>query len=101
MIVTSGAMAVARGQAYDAVGQIVLCTGHGAILVTVDAQGEPIEPPHLCPDCVLAMLADTAVPPVVAPVDLASGPLFAPLAEQANPLSSGGRAKARAPPAVV
>jgi hypothetical protein len=56
LALTSGAMAVARGQA-PAVGQIVLCTGLGVVSVGIDAEGNPTGPAHICPYCVLAAFA--------------------------------------------
>ncbi|WP_298356411.1 hypothetical protein [uncultured Litoreibacter sp.] len=51
MILTSGGMAVAR-TAPD--GQtMVICTGMGVETVTLDANGEPIDAPPICPDCVI------------------------------------------------
>jgi len=59
---TSGAMAVARGHAGEAVGVVVLCIGHRTVAVHVDAAGDPIEAPHFCPDCVLGFAALHASP---------------------------------------
>ena len=53
LVVTSGAMAVARGQSFDAVGKIILCVGHISRVVYIDQQGEPVERPQVCPDCAL------------------------------------------------
>ncbi len=53
IIVTSGSLAIARGQP-DAAGQIVLCTGYGPQTVSVDQNGQPIAPAHMCPDCALS-----------------------------------------------
>jgi len=50
---TSVTMAVARGQMRDATGTMVLCTGAGAVTVQVDANGEPVGPAHICPDCAI------------------------------------------------
>lgn len=51
---TSGAMAVARGNARAGMGMITLCTGYGPQQVTVDKDGQPVGPAHFCPDCALA-----------------------------------------------
>ncbi|MBQ0749933.1 MAG: hypothetical protein KBT70_07000 [Roseovarius sp.] len=50
LALTSQSLAVARGAAQP-VGQIVLCTGTGPVTVTVDAEGQPVAAPYLCPDC--------------------------------------------------
>jgi len=56
LALTSVGLAVARGAAQPA-GQIVLCTGEGLVKMAVDADGMPMEPPHVCPDCLLALYA--------------------------------------------
>ena len=61
MVLTSQSMALARGSVMSA-GQIVLCTGTGPVLVDVDKDGQPITPPHFCPDCALTVLAAVAAP---------------------------------------
>ncbi|HCP80938.1 MAG TPA: hypothetical protein DIT67_04870 [Octadecabacter sp.] len=57
--VTSQQMAMARGMARDASGQVILCTGQGVQTVTLDAQGEPMGPVHICPDCALTLMGVT------------------------------------------
>lgn len=59
LALTSQSMAVARG-ASAAVGQMVLCTGSGPLAIYVDAQGQPTEAPHICPDSALNVLFDLA-----------------------------------------
>jgi hypothetical protein len=49
----AGAM---RGQA-KAAGLIVLCTGSGPVSVAVDADGQPVGSTHVCPDCVMSVIA--------------------------------------------
>ncbi|TNE67369.1 MAG: hypothetical protein EP336_07515 [Rhodobacteraceae bacterium] len=60
LIVTSQSMAVARGTMRDATGAVVLCTGTGPITVLTDADGQPIGPSHICPDCALSVIAGLA-----------------------------------------
>lgn len=60
MVLTSGTMALARtspgGQAPN--GQtIVICTGMGLSTVTLDANGNPVDPSPICPDCALHSVA--------------------------------------------
>ena len=59
---------VARGHA-PAAGQMVICTGHGIVTVTIDADGNPVTTQTLCPDAALSALAATPSPSaeVVAP----------------------------------
>ncbi len=60
LVLTSVAAGVARGQA-DPVGQMVICSGHGPVMVHIDANGDPTGPPVLCPDGVLALLSAVAI----------------------------------------
>ncbi len=94
---TSGAMAVARGQTVIA-GQIVLCTGTGPVSVNVDADGQPVGPPHICPDCVMSLMAAVAspVPEVVYTAREIALRFAAP--RSAAPKRPSVRPRARAPP---
>ncbi|MEM6323218.1 MAG: hypothetical protein AAF748_06020 [Pseudomonadota bacterium] len=56
LVLTSAAMATARGHARSVAGHVVLCAGFTVIVVSVDAQGQPVEEAHLCPDCALKSL---------------------------------------------
>ncbi len=62
LLATTGAMASARGMMRDAAGQMVLCVGTGAVTVNVDADGQPIEAGHICPDCALGHFDATFAP---------------------------------------
>lgn len=53
--VTSQQMMVMRGQNM-AVGEMILCTGQGPVSVSVDENGQPTGPAHICPDCALSLL---------------------------------------------
>ncbi|WP_052245167.1 hypothetical protein [Halocynthiibacter namhaensis] len=55
IIMTSGTMAVARGHTMAA-GQIVICTGYGMKLITVDSDNQPVGPVQYCPDCALSFM---------------------------------------------
>ncbi|MCC5969889.1 MAG: hypothetical protein JJU15_08060 [Pararhodobacter sp.] len=54
VMVSSVTMAVARNQPRP-MGEMVLCTGYGMVVVSVDAQGQPTGPMMPCPDCVIAL----------------------------------------------
>lgn len=60
LLVTSGSMAYARNMMRDATGTMVLCTGEGTVTVRIGADGAPIEPSHICPECTPAV--DAHVP---------------------------------------
>ncbi len=47
------AMALTHGQMRDAAGSIVICSGDGVVTVVLDAEGNPTDPAHACPDCAL------------------------------------------------
>ena len=69
LVVTTHSMAVARGTSMP-MDQVVLCTGTGPAVVLVDRDGQPVTPPHSCPDCTLGALAlnDVAPDPILRPL---------------------------------
>lgn len=97
LALTSGAMAVARGQTHTA-GMIVLCTGTGPVAVAVDAKGQPVGPAHICPDCALSLIVALPAPDPAARALSASPVVFrpAPRPPAATPVPLSARA--RAPP---
>ncbi|WP_254436197.1 hypothetical protein [Ruegeria arenilitoris] len=60
VILTGQGVAASRGMD-RAVGQMVLCTGSGPVVVYMDAEGQPAHPPHFCPDYALTLLGAIAV----------------------------------------
>lgn len=75
LVLTGHAMAEARTMT-NAAGELVLCTGTGPLTILVDAEGKPTGPPHICPDCALALFADITAPiSVPAALTLAGAPL--------------------------
>ncbi len=67
VILTGQGLAVSRGME-RAVGQMVLCTGSGPVVVYMDEDGQPTRTPQYCPDYALNLLgaiheASVAVPP--------------------------------------
>ncbi len=54
---TSVTMALARGQMRDAAGSVIICSGAGVVSIQLDADGNPVGPVHVCPDCALGALA--------------------------------------------
>ena len=61
LVLTSYGAASARGAA-PAVDRMVICAGHDVVVVYLDAEGHPTHAPHLCPDCVMHLLADVPAP---------------------------------------
>ncbi|MDZ7710789.1 MAG: hypothetical protein U5K36_12535 [Roseovarius sp.] len=66
LTLTSVTLAVARG-APGPVGVMVICTGEGLSRLVVDTDGQPVPPPHICPDCLLAFHATAPNDPLPAP----------------------------------
>ena len=97
---TSITMAVARGQV-EVAGQIVVCSGYGLTTIYVDENGNKVPKVHICPDCVLALLAALSVEPprvwrpetravrlVAAPARLLDSHLLCPYCARDPPLSA-------------
>lgn len=59
LVLTAQSMAVARGMP-GAAGSIVLCTGAGPVTILTDAEGQPVAPAHVCPDCTLSLIVTVA-----------------------------------------
>ncbi|MGL4310433.1 MAG: hypothetical protein ACRCSU_08085 [Paracoccaceae bacterium] len=58
---TGQVMASARGQVMAGL-PVEICSVDGLITVTLDAEGRPTGPAHLCPDLVLGFFADAGLP---------------------------------------
>ena len=69
---TSLTLASARGHA-PAVGSIEICTGMGMQVIQVDAEGNPVGTPHICPDGIAAFVHVDAVVPVLPLREMANG----------------------------
>lgn len=61
LVLTSQAMALVRG-ASEATDQAVLCIGGAVVQVHLDAEGQPTQAPHYCPECALIALHIPAAP---------------------------------------
>jgi len=96
--VTSQQMAVARGMTHDVAGQVILCTGHGPITVTLDHQGNPMELVHICPDCALTLVQPSASPVVADPIVVHIQTLVQVVAMTSQTPVIPKPAQARAPP---
>lgn len=94
---TSLGMAVARGQ-HRGMEQVVICSGPGVVMVTLDAQGNPVGPASLCPDGALSLFLALDLPvPGGAHILPAAPPVFA-LAAQTPPVRGVSAQRVRAPP---
>ena len=49
LVLTGQSLALVRGQAAP-MGQAVICTGTGPVIVYLDENGQPTGPPRYCPD---------------------------------------------------
>ncbi|MFQ3183074.1 MAG: hypothetical protein ACI9RO_001764 [Alteromonas macleodii] len=65
---TSQQMAMARGIAKDAQGQVILCSAQGPLVVTLNEQDNPIGPVTICPDCALTLMACSSATVIVKPL---------------------------------
>ena len=55
VVLTGQGLAASRG-VDRAVGQMVLCTGNGPVVVYMDENGQPTRAPHYCPDYAMALI---------------------------------------------
>ena len=99
MVLTSGAMALAR-TAPDGT-SIVICTGMGLATIMVDADGREIDPSPICPDCVTPTFADLVVRPQVVQQPSILSVLHPAAAHSARPSVEAVQAAARGPPLVL
>lgn len=56
LLLLTAQITVASQLRVDKAGQMVICTGIGPVTVYVDDEGQPTGPPHICPDCLQALL---------------------------------------------
>ncbi|KIC43352.1 hypothetical protein RA27_08770 [Ruegeria sp. ANG-R] len=99
LLVAFTGLGIAESRGIDrAVGQMVLCTGSGPVVVYMDEDGQPTRAPHYCPDYALSLLGAVhqaqidvpLAPPLTQPVFLrrSESQISAPLPQR----------PARAPP---
>ena len=69
LVVTSQAFAVAQGKP-AAVGTMVICQGNHMVTVAIDADGQPVETVHLCPDHAVFVAGGGAAPNLSVAIDL-------------------------------
>lgn len=56
-LILTGSAAMQMRAAPAPLGQMVICTGQGAITVPMDAEGQPTGARHPCPDCMVHALS--------------------------------------------
>lgn len=97
----SVSMAVARHHpraAYDA----ELCTGYGAVTVSIGEDGQPVKSRPLCPDCVPAMVAIEGVAVTAEPRESRLVAVaFVPARTPALLTSQRDAHRSRAPPVLI
>ncbi len=64
LVLTGQSMAIARGAGMPD-GSMQICTGSGPVMIYVDDNGQPVAPPHLCPDAALGFFDTVALPPII------------------------------------
>lgn len=100
LALTSLTLAVARGQA-PAVGEVVICTGMGLQVLHLDAEGNPVGAPHVCPDGIASFIAADAPMPVMPLRRLSTGERLTILTGIAQADLHRSRATARGPPEIA
>lgn len=99
LAVTSVSQAVARGQ--DAgLTEMVICANGLAVSVHVDAAGNIADPPHHCPDCLLALAPADPAPRLPQPAVLSRDAVTGLCAPQDAPCTAPRAAAPRGPPAL-
>jgi hypothetical protein len=82
--------------------QMVLCSDLGDTVITLDAQGNPIESAHVCPDCVAAIVAQDVPAGAALPLPPLSSRLWQAVpSEHANLSRSHPPTYARGPPVLM
>ena len=100
LVLTGQGVAASRG-VDRVVGQMVLCTGNGPVVVYVDAEGQPTGAPHYCPDYALSLLGAVHDAPAQVPA-APSRALPAPVLEMPDLIAAPlPRHPARAPPVIA
>ncbi|MDP5220272.1 hypothetical protein Q5Y75_24070 [Ruegeria sp. 2205SS24-7] len=100
LALTGQGLAMSRGVSAS-VGQMVICTGTGPVMVHVDEDGQPTRPPHYCPDYVLSLLGALDVIEI-APDARPSATTDQPRLSETQVVHFGARnTLARAPPMAV
>lgn len=97
LALTSQSMALAR-VAPDPSGQMVLCTGTGPIMVYTDDAGQPVGPPHFCPECALGLILAVAPPDVAVARVESEGRLSVAFVAVVSSFRTLSAHRARAPP---
>ena len=99
LVLTSQNMAVARGMPHAA-GKIEMCTGTGPVMISVDENGEPIGPPHICPDFAATLIVFVSEPPMNLARPLTHALVLRPVARITALSRQAPIASARGPPAL-
>lgn len=94
-------MSLARGQMRDASGAMVLCTGTGPISVVIGADGEPMGPMPICPDCAFSFLELASAEPQPGEMVLSGQKVFFAIVMVNLTGQSLVKARARGPPLVA
>jgi hypothetical protein len=100
LTLTSGTLAMARGQAMAA-GEIVICSGGAVVTVAVDAEGKPTGPAHICPDCALTLFAAAAPPAAILMLAETASALVLPATQHPALAPHILAATARGPPSAI
>ncbi|EEE37124.1 hypothetical protein RKLH11_960 [Rhodobacteraceae bacterium KLH11] len=99
VILTGQGVAASRG-VDRAVGQMVLCTGTGPVVVYMDDEGQPTQAPHYCPDYALSLLGALHPVQIALPLAPTKAPPALPQYVDGQIAAPVPQRPARAPPAI-
>ncbi|SMX49221.1 hypothetical protein MAA8898_04227 [Maliponia aquimaris] len=100
LAVTGLSVAQARGQAGPA-GALVICQGLTVVTILVDAEGQPVEQAHVCPDAALALFVHVGDAAPLVSRAVAWDAIAWPGADSVGVAQWGQAARARGPPVVL
>ncbi|MCL6283422.1 hypothetical protein M3P21_07730 [Ruegeria sp. 2012CJ41-6] len=100
LALTGQGLAMSRGVSAS-VGQMVICTGTGPVMVYVDEDGQPTRPPHYCPDHALSLLGALGLTEMAPGVDSVPASDRLRISKALEVQSRMRTTLARAPPAVI
>lgn len=97
LAVTGLSVAQARVQAGPA-GALVICRGLTVVTILVDAEGQPVERAHICPDAALALFVAAGVTAPQPPLAVSWDRIDWPVVDGVRIARHARAARARGPP---
>lgn len=100
LAVTSVTMQVARAEAAG-VAPMVICSGGETVEIRLDSRGNPVDPGHPCPDCVLTWVAVTVAAVEAPRRSVTRSERLRPVWSGICPFGAAMGPRARGPPVVI